>query len=99
MRVLRFYAPRDVRVEDAPEPTAGPGDLLIRVRNCSVCGTDAKIWRSGHPNLRPPRVLGHEVAGEVVEVGEGAGGCRWATGCRSSRPSPTAPATSAGAAG
>ena len=80
MRVLRFYAPRDVRVEDAPEPTAGPGDLLIRVRNCSVCGTDAKIWRSGHPNLRPPRVLGHEVAGEVVEVGGGAGG--WSVGDR-----------------
>jgi len=80
MRVVRFYAPEDVRVEDAPEPTAGPGDLLIRVRNCSICGTDAKIWGSGHPNLSPPRVLGHEVAGEVVEVGGGAGG--WAAGDR-----------------
>lgn len=80
MRVVRFYAPRDVRVEDAPEPTAGPGDLLIRVRNCSLCGTDAKIWHSGHPDLRPPRVLGHEVAGEVVQAGEGAG--RWSPGDR-----------------
>jgi len=80
MRVVRFYAPRDVRVEDAPEPTAGPGDLLIRVRNCSICGTDAKIWRSGHPDLSPPRVLGHELAGEVVEVAGGAGG--WAVGDR-----------------
>jgi L-iditol 2-dehydrogenase len=80
MRVVRFYAPRDVRVEDAPEPVAGPGDLVVRVRNCSICGTDAKIWRSGHPNLRPPRVLGHEVAGEVVEVGGGAGG--WSVGDR-----------------
>jgi L-iditol 2-dehydrogenase len=80
MRVVRFYAPRDVRVEDAPEPTAGPGDLLLRVRNCSVCGTDAKIWRSGHPDLRPPRVLGHEVAGEVVQAGEGAAG--WSAGDR-----------------
>jgi L-iditol 2-dehydrogenase len=80
MRVVRFYAPRDVRVEDAPEPMAGPGDLVIRVRNCSVCGTDAKIWQSGHPDLSPPRVLGHEVAGEVVEAGEGAGG--WSAGDR-----------------
>ncbi|MFL6225704.1 MAG: zinc-dependent dehydrogenase [Actinomycetes bacterium] len=80
MRVVRFHAPRDVRVEDAPEPTAGPGGLLVRVRNCSVCGTDAKIWRSGHPDLRPPRVLGHEVAGEVVEVADGAGG--WSVGDR-----------------
>jgi L-iditol 2-dehydrogenase len=77
MRVVRFYAPGDVRVEDAPEPAAGPGELLLRVRNCSVCGTDAKIWRSGHPNLSPPRVLGHEVAGEVVE---GSGG--WSAGDR-----------------
>jgi L-iditol 2-dehydrogenase len=80
MRVVRFYAPRDVRAEDAPEPAPGPGGLVIRVRNCSICGTDAKIWRSGHPDLRPPRVLGHEVAGEVVEVGEGAAG--WSVGDR-----------------
>jgi L-iditol 2-dehydrogenase len=80
MRVVRFYAPRDVRVEDAPEPTAGNGELVIRVRDCSICGTDAKIWRSGHPNLSPPRVLGHEVAGEVLEVGQGVGG--WSVGDR-----------------
>jgi L-iditol 2-dehydrogenase len=80
MRVVRFHAPQDVRVEDAPEPTAGPGELLVRVRNCSICGTDAKIWRSGHPDLHPPRVLGHEVAGEVAEVGDGVGG--WSAGDR-----------------
>ena len=76
MRVVRFYAPRDVRVEDAPEPMAGPGELVIRVRNCSVCGTDAKIWQSGHPDLSPPRVLGHEVAGEVVAAGAEVSGWR-----------------------
>jgi L-iditol 2-dehydrogenase len=69
-----------VRLQEAPEPSVGPGELVVRVRNCSVCGTDAKIWRSGHPDLRPPRVLGHEIAGEVAEVGEGAGG--WAVGDR-----------------
>jgi L-iditol 2-dehydrogenase len=77
---VRFHAPRDVRLEGAPAPSAGPGELVVRVRNCSVCGTDAKIWRSGHPDLRPPRVLGHEIAGEVAEVGEVAGG--WAVGDR-----------------
>jgi threonine dehydrogenase-like Zn-dependent dehydrogenase len=69
---VRFHAPRDVRLEDAPEPTAGPGELVVRVRNCSVCGTDAKIWRSGHPNLRPPRVLGHEVAAASGKAQEDA---------------------------
>ena len=74
MKVARFYAPGDVRIEDAPEPTAGPGELKIRVRNCSTCGTDLKIFRFGHPNIRPPRVIGHEIAGEVVELGEGTTG-------------------------
>jgi L-iditol 2-dehydrogenase len=80
VKVVRFYAPEDVRIEEAPEPTAGPGDVVIRVRNCSTCGTDAKIYRAGHPNLSPPRVLGHEVAGEITELGEGVTG--WQVGDR-----------------
>ncbi|WP_346534290.1 zinc-dependent dehydrogenase [Micromonospora sp. DPT] len=69
MKVVRFHAPGDVRIEDAPEPTPGPGEVKIRVRNCSTCGTDVKIWRFGHHHIDPPRVMGHEVAGEVTEVG------------------------------
>ncbi|MFW0789729.1 zinc-dependent dehydrogenase [Gordonia sp. CPCC 205333] len=69
MKALRFYAPEDVRLEDVPEPTCGPGEVKIRVRNCSTCGTDVKIFGNGHQNLTPPRTLGHEVAGEIVEVG------------------------------
>ncbi|MFI6597673.1 zinc-dependent dehydrogenase [Nonomuraea sp. NPDC050536] len=70
MKVARFHAPGDIRVEDAPEPQAGPGELKIRVRNCSTCGTDAKIFKYGHHHIRPPRVMGHEIAGEVVGTGE-----------------------------
>ncbi|MEV0238093.1 zinc-dependent dehydrogenase [Nonomuraea sp. NPDC050786] len=70
MKVARFHAPGDIRIEDAPEPAAGPGELKIRVRNCSTCGTDAKILKFGHHHIRPPRVMGHEIAGEVVETGE-----------------------------
>ncbi|WP_336216733.1 zinc-binding dehydrogenase [Nonomuraea sp. LPB2021202275-12-8] len=70
MKVARFHAPGDIRVEDAPEPVAGPGELKIRVRNCSTCGTDAKIFRFGHHHIRPPRVMGHEIAGEVTGTGE-----------------------------
>jgi L-iditol 2-dehydrogenase len=80
MRVARFYGPGDVRIEDAPEPSPGPAELKIRVRNCSTCGTDVKIYRFGHHHIVPPRVLGHEVAGEVVEVGAGVDG--WAPGDR-----------------
>jgi L-iditol 2-dehydrogenase len=66
MRVVRFHAPGDVRIEEAPEPQPGPGEVKLRVHNCSTCGTDVKIWRHGHHHIVPPRVMGHEIAGEVV---------------------------------
>jgi len=69
MKALRFYAPEDVRLEDVPEPTCGPDEVKLRVKNCSTCGTDVKIFHNGHQNLTPPRTIGHEIAGEVVEVG------------------------------
>ncbi len=80
MKVFRFYAPGDVRLEDAPEPEAGPGEVKIRVRACSMCGTDVKISTSGHQRIRPPRVMGHELAGAVVGVGAGVAG--WGAGDR-----------------
>ncbi|MGH2640435.1 MAG: zinc-dependent dehydrogenase [Actinomycetota bacterium] len=85
MKVARLHAPGDLRVEDAPVPEAGPGDLVIRVRTCSTCGTDAKIFRFGHHHISLPRVLGHEVAGEITEVGSGGDGHegdRWSEGDR-----------------
>lgn len=80
MKVVRFHAPGQVRIEEAPEPVPGPGDVKIRVRNCSTCGTDVKIYRFGHHHIVPPRVMGHEIAGEVTEVGAGVTG--WQPGDR-----------------
>ena len=78
MKVARFYAPGDVRIEDIAEPRAGPDEVKIRVRNCSTCGTDVKIYNHGHQHIDPPRVMGHEVAGEVVDIGADVTG--WAVG-------------------
>ncbi len=80
MKVARFYAPGDIRLEDAPEPSPGADEVKIRVRQCSTCGTDVKIFNHGHHHLVPPRVIGHEIAGEVVEVGAAVGG--WSAGDR-----------------
>jgi L-iditol 2-dehydrogenase len=80
VKVARFHAPGDVRLESAGEPVAGPGDVVIRVGNCSTCGTDLKIFRFGHQNMLPPRVMGHEIAGEIASLGSGVDG--WAVGDR-----------------
>jgi L-iditol 2-dehydrogenase len=80
MKVVRFHAPGDVRIEEAPEPSPGPNDVLMRVRACSTCGTDVKISKFGHHHIHPPRVMGHEIAGEVVAVGAEVPG--WAPGDR-----------------
>ena len=69
MKGAVFYAPGDVRLEDVPEPTCGPDEVKLKIHNCSTCGTDVKIFYNGHQNLTPPRTIGHEIAGEVVEVG------------------------------
>lgn len=69
MKALRFYAPGDVRLEEVAEPVCGADEVKLRVRNCSTCGTDVKIFHNGHQNLTPPRTIGHEIAGEIVEVG------------------------------
>jgi L-iditol 2-dehydrogenase len=74
VKVARYYAPEDLRLEEAPVPQPQPGELLLRVRNCATCGTDVKIYFHGHRNLKPPRVIGHEVAGEIDAVGEGVEG-------------------------
>ena len=80
MKVAKFYAPGDIRLEDVPEPEVSPGTVKIRVRNCSTCGTDVKISRSGHPNMTPPQIMGHEIAGEITEIGDGVDG--WTVGDR-----------------
>jgi L-iditol 2-dehydrogenase len=74
MKVARYYAPEDLRIEDATVPAPGPGELLLKVRNCATCGTDVKIYYHGHHHIVPPRVIGHEVAGEVVALGPGTDG-------------------------
>jgi L-idonate 5-dehydrogenase len=67
----------DLRVEQLPVPTAGPGQALVAVRYGGVCGSDLHYWRHGGVGdfrLREPMVLGHEIVGEVLAYGEGASG-------------------------
>ena len=71
MRAAVFRGPGELHVEERPVPTVGAGEVLLRVRACAVCGSDLRTLRHGHSRVAPPRVLGHEIAGEVAAVGEG----------------------------
>ncbi len=68
MRVAKWYNNRDVRVEEVPVPQIGPGELLVRVEASGICGSDVMEW---YRLARAPMVLGHEIGGQVVAVGEG----------------------------
>ena len=79
--VLRaFGAPENLRLESVPEPRPGPGEVLVRVRACGVCHHDLINRRGNLPRTHVPAILGHEAAGEVVEVGPGVSG--WSAGDR-----------------
>jgi L-iditol 2-dehydrogenase len=75
MQAAILYGKEDVRLESVPIPSIGPGELLVRVRTALTCGTDVKVFRRGYhaKMIRPPALFGHEMAGDVVEVGEGIG--------------------------
>ncbi len=68
MRVAMYYNNKDIRIEEMPTPGIGPGELLVRIEASGICGSDVMEW---YRIKRAPLVLGHEIAGEVVEVGEG----------------------------
>jgi L-iditol 2-dehydrogenase len=68
MRVLMYYKNSDVRVEEMPVPSIGPGELLIKVHASGICGSDVMEW---YRIKKAPRVLGHEITGEIAEMGEG----------------------------
>jgi len=81
VRALRYHGREDVRLEEVDEPVAGPGDVLLRVAYNGICGSDVHEYFDGpiaashepHPltGCSMPCILGHELSGEVVDVGAG----------------------------
>src|SRR4030043_1044050 len=69
MRVAMYYTNRDVVLEEGRTPRIGPSELLVKVLASGICGSDVMEW---YRIKKAPRVLGHEIAGEIVEVGKGA---------------------------
>ncbi len=73
MRAGVYYSNSDVRVEERPVPRIGPGEVLMRVHASGICGSDVLEW---YRMPKAPIVLGHEVAGDIVEVGDGVDGVK-----------------------
>ncbi|MEW6228751.1 MAG: alcohol dehydrogenase catalytic domain-containing protein [Bacillota bacterium] len=75
MRRLVLLRPYEAVIQEVPVPEPGPGEALVKVRSVGVCGTDVRAWQGLHSFSSYPRVPGHEIAGEVVRLGQGAEGC------------------------
>jgi len=82
MKALRWYGPKDLRIENIEEPKVLPGKVKLKVEWCGICGSDLHEYVAGpifipnevpHPitGEKPPITMGHEFSGQVVEVGEG----------------------------
>ena len=69
MRAVVYHGINDLRLETVPVPVIGPGELLVKIATCGVCGTDLKKIHLGSHSA--PRIFGHEMAGTIVRAGEG----------------------------
>jgi L-iditol 2-dehydrogenase len=69
MKAAVYYGAGDIRVEDHAEPAPTSENLIAKVRCCALCGTDLKLATIGYPRCHPPRIIGHEMVGEIVHVG------------------------------
>ena len=64
-----FHGIEDIRYERVPVPQIGPDEFLLKVRAVAICGSDLRTYQHGHAKVKTPQILGHEFAGDVVEVG------------------------------
>ena len=71
MRVAVYYNNKDVRLEERSKPEIKPGEILVKVHACGICGSDVMEW---YRIKKAPLVLGHEMAGEISEAGDGVAG-------------------------
>src|ERR1700751_2068123 len=73
MQAAVLYGKEDVRVESVPVPQIRTGELLVQVRTALTCGTDVKVYLRGYHGrmVKPPALLRHELAGDIVAVGSG----------------------------
>ncbi len=74
MKALVLYGPKDLRLEDLDEPSVKPDWVKIRAKRVGICGTDKAFYKGTYKPGKLPIIPGHEIAGEIVEVGDNVSG-------------------------
>ena len=69
MKAVRLYGAKDLRIEEVEKPEISENEILMRVKAAMICASDLRSYNYGDGRMKLPRILGHEVAGEVEEVG------------------------------
>jgi len=72
MKALRYLNPHVLKTEEIDSPVCADGEALVRVHAAGICGSDMAIFTGKHPRAKPPLVMGHEFAGEILEIQPGA---------------------------
>lgn len=70
MKAAVYEAIKTITIKDVPEPECTDDNIVIKVKSCAICGTDVRTYNFGKSNIRPPQILGHEIAGVVHEAGK-----------------------------
>lgn len=71
MKAAVYHGVEEMHIERVATPEPAPGELLIKVEACGICGTDTRIYYQGRQGVEPPQILGHEISGTIVAVGSG----------------------------
>ena len=66
MKVAEYYSNSDIRIKEVPKPSIKDSEMLIKMEACGVCGTDVMEW---YRKKSAPKILGHEMSGSIVEMG------------------------------
>ena len=68
MKSVCLKQPGEISLVDIPRTTRGKGEILLKVRSAGICGSDIGAYKGVNPLVSYPRIIGHEIAGEVIEV-------------------------------
>lgn len=82
MRAVVIHAPKDLRIDNYPDPAPGPGEVRVKIANGGICGSDLHYYHHGGfgvVRIQQPMALGHEIAGVVAAVGDGVTGVKSGT--------------------